>query len=188
MQHRALEDIGRGDDDDEVDDAHQQTLGQHLHGIDQVDGRAELKAQEGENNGVAAGKHLADIHIHVAQHHAQDEGGDQRDDLHDLRLTETGLAIEAQEQQRRQQRHGADQHDAETGLIGLVAEGGDDAHVQRRVGAGDGAHEGQEGDAQKALIAEQGIEQGAQSVGHAQPHQNQQHAPVQGVRHIRQLQ
>ena len=101
-----------------------------------------------------------------------------------LRLTETGLAIEAQEQQR----HGADQHDAETGLIGLVAEGGDDAHVQRRVGAGDGAHEGQEGDAQKALIAEQGIEQGAQSVGHAQPHQNQQHAPVQGVRHIRQLQ
>ena len=67
-----------------------------------------------------AGKHLADVHIHVAQHHAQDEGDDQRDDLHDLRLTETGLAIEAQEQQR-QQRHGADQHDAETGLIGLVA-------------------------------------------------------------------
>lgn len=93
MQHCALEDIGRGDDDDEVDDAHQQTLGQHLRGIDQVDGRAELKAQEGENNGVAAGKHLADIHIHVAQHHAQDEGDDQRDDLHDLRLTETGLAI-----------------------------------------------------------------------------------------------
>ena len=96
VEHTALKNIRRCDDDDEVQHAEQQPLREHFEGVKQIDGGAELKAQEGQDDGVAAGKHLADIFIQVAQDHAQHKGDEQRDDLKHLSHTEAGCAEESQ--------------------------------------------------------------------------------------------
>ena len=187
MEHSTLERIGRDDRDDNVHQAQQQSLRDHLEGVKQIDRGTKLKAQKRQDNRVSACKHLADIHIHIAQKHAKRKRDQQRNDLVHLRHTEARCAEEAQEQQR-QQRHGADEHHAEAGFVGLVAKGLNDSHVQRGICAGDGTDEGQKRDAEHAVIAEGQEEQCRQRVGNAQPHKNQQNAAMQRILQVAQPQ